>query len=141
VAVANQGLERFGCAVQVKKFEPTALPALFQGSDVVLLGRSIEETSDQSAMIFSAMLDELKEALPSGPSHRAALCLNFSNEVIRRLASSGHGAYLLKAIEVLYVHSLLMAHYPLGEEELSMLQENLIELIGFGLDPETSVVH
>jgi len=66
----------------------------------------------------------------------AKLCLNFNNPLIRRLAAlkKSDASLLKRAIEMLYVQSLLMAHFPLKKQEMNLLTTGMLGLIELALE-------
>lgn len=61
------------------------------------------------------------------------LCLNYNNELVRRLSEIQNKALIRRAVEMLYVQALLLGHYPLKAQEMSVLSDGLLGLIEIGL--------
>ena len=75
------------------------------------------------------MLDAFAEEIEE---HTAALYLNWSNPLIRRLAKLDDAEKIRVCVEILYVQELLTGRFPLQGNELSLLNKNLIQLIEWG---------
>jgi molecular chaperone HtpG len=65
---------------------------------------------------------------------RARLCLNYANDLIRRLAIVEDREAKRRCIEMLYVQALLLGRHPLDRRELRLLNEGLLGLIHWAID-------
>ncbi|TYP69530.1 HSP90 family protein [Paenibacillus methanolicus] len=129
---ADAILQRFRCRAELKRFQPESLPALYLASKEYNAMRSIELTKQESTPLFASILTNV-----SNRYHEAAyatLVLNLNNPMIARLFAADAGAMLPTALEMLYVNALLMGHYPLRKEELSLFNEGLLRLMDLGLN-------
>lgn len=131
VALADRVLQPFKCQVDARKFVPATLPTLYTLNDAATFLRSIEQTQEDADELWSGVLGSLAEA----PAVDACsqLCLNYNNLLIRKLATVQQKELVRRAIEMLYVQSLLLGHYPLKAKETALLSEGLLGLIEAGI--------
>jgi molecular chaperone HtpG len=124
---ATEALRPFRCRPEARKFRPADLPALYQaGADARFL-RSLEQSRETADPIFQGVLESL--ATGRGPVAHTMLLLNASNPMIRRLATIRDRQALARAVEVLYVQGLMLAHQPLSSGELGLLSRGLAGLL------------
>jgi molecular chaperone HtpG len=126
-------LEPFGCGVELLHFKPRELPTLFVTSAQQRFLRSIESAQEVANDLFGGVLENLKTAQSPKRSYSGQLYVNFSNPLVRRLASLGRSSAAKSVTEVLYVQSLLLAQHPLSSLELQTLTNGLGKLIELGL--------
>ena len=67
---------------------------------------------------------------------QAALCLNYDNPLVRRMARARDAAKLKCALQMLYVQALLMGHRQLNAAEMALLSESLMGLLQMELGAE-----
>jgi molecular chaperone HtpG len=128
---ADQALAPQQCRVELKRFVPAAIPALFEASDHYLFRRSLDQARDLADGILADVLGDLRNELPesTGPS----LILNLNNPLVFKVAGFCRGEHLSTVVNILYAQALLMGHYPLRGDDLALLQDNLMALIDISL--------
>ncbi len=131
---ADRVLQPFRCAALVKKFRPNQLPTLFTSNDSANFLRSVDQSKEVADPLWSAVLDGISQSAMQDAY--AQLCLNYNNPLIRRLAAlkKTESSLLKRAIEMLYVQSLLMAHFPLKKPEMNLLTTGMLGLIELALE-------
>lgn len=133
---ADAVLQRFRCRVELKRFKPTELPALFTLSKESSDMRALEAAEEISPQAISSVLGSL------GSKYREAaystLYLNLDNPLVGRLFEAGLTSMLKPAVELLYVNSLLMGHYPMNRQELAVLNQGILHFIDMGLAADTA---
>jgi molecular chaperone HtpG len=133
IEAAEKALEPFRCAVEVRRFRPRELPALYSRSQGEGLWRGVERTKEvASSGLWSGVLDGLAAAAAAAPG--AKLCFNYDNPLIRKLARLDDAQLLALSIKLLYVQSLLLGHHPLLPREMALLNEGLLGIIDWGVD-------
>jgi molecular chaperone HtpG len=133
--MADVVLQPFRCAADVKKFLPAELPALYTtGADARFL-RSVEQSREVAQPLWSGMLDNLTSGY-TGAGY-ARLCLNYNNALVQKLARLDNPRLLERAVQMLYVQSLLLGHHPLSAREMNLLNEGLLGLIEMSIDATT----
>lgn len=132
VQFANHILQPFDCSAEVRKFDPPELPALYSIGSQGRFLRSVEQSKEIADELWSGLLDQITQK-PSR-STSAQLCFNLRNALIARLVHVQDRSLLRRAIQVLYVQSLLLGHQPLSSQETALLTEGMLGLIEWGLD-------
>ena len=132
VRTAELVLQPYRCGAQMQKFEPAELPTLYTANDTATFLRSIEQTKDDADELWSGVLDQIAEQ-PASTAY-SQLTLNYKNRLVRRLAELKDKNLVGRAIEMLYVQSLLLGHYPLGAQESALLGDGMLRLIEYAID-------
>lgn len=124
----NQMMMEFDADVAIKHFEPNNLPIIFIHSAATQASREMERAAEETSSVFSDILESIqKEQTPAPLAH---LYLNLDNELIKRLFTSGKSIDELSVIvNVLYIQSLLLGHYPLKRKEMELMNQNLIRIL------------
>ena len=128
--VADRALRPLRCTADVRRFEPATLPALYAIGEEATFLRDLERSREGAGDLWGGVLDHLRENRPGADGAR--LCLNWSHPLVRTLATAAAGDSkdtVRTAVELLYVQSLLLGHYPLGEKEYALFGQSLLGLI------------
>src|SRR5262249_31751529 len=119
---ASGALRGFGCELQVKKFHPADLPALYAADEHASFARDVERAREGSDDLFSSLLGGLvQDAAGEVPR----LYLNLHNPVIVRLLEVSSPDLCRTLVEMIYVQALLLAHRPLKSGEMALLNRGL----------------
>lgn len=132
VAFAEKILSPFNCLVEVRKFSPEDLPALYTASEEASFRRSIEMTREVTDSFWSSVLDNLEGGMTEEADGR--LCFNYRNNVINKVCRMEDETLLRFSIQVLYVQSLMLGHRPLNSKEMKLFNEGLMGLVQWGAD-------
>jgi molecular chaperone HtpG len=133
--LADVTLQRFKCTTEIVKFHPSELPALYVSNDNSSFVRSIEQAQDVTEGVWTDVLGTLAQDLPTV---YARLYLNYSNPLIRRICSLTDQSGQQRCVEMIYVQSLLLGHFPLNQGETKLLNEGLLGLIDWALTRDGS---
>lgn len=131
VRLADATLQRFRCQIQLRRFKPADLPALFTLSKDSADMRSLETSKGASTPLLSSVLGNLENAYKE--SAYATLYFNLDNPVISRIFQPDNQAMLPSAVEMLYCNALMMGHYPMSRQELELLNKGIVQFIDWGL--------
>jgi molecular chaperone HtpG len=132
INAADVVLQPFKCSAEVKKFQPAEVPALYSTDRDAEFLRSVEQTREVADSLWSGVLGNIAGRGKAGPY--AQLCFNFHNTLVQRLARLTDRTLRKRAIEMLYVQSLLLGHHPLSSRELALLGDGLLGLIELSLE-------
>jgi molecular chaperone HtpG len=132
VAFAEKILRPYNCLVEVRKFSPDDLPALYTASEEASFRRSIDKTREVTDSFWSSILDNLEEGMKDAADGR--LCFNYRNPVINKVCRMQDEELLRFSIQVLYVQALLLGHRPLNSKEMKLFNEGLMGLVAWGAD-------
>ncbi|HKX62049.1 MAG TPA: HSP90 family protein [Verrucomicrobiae bacterium] len=128
-------LGRFRCDLEVKCFQPADLPALYTLGQAARFQRDVQRAKDVANDLWAGVLNGIRPGQSSG--ERSRLCLNWKNPVIRKLFAIKDANVLRRAVELLYVQSLLQGHYPLDANERRVLSDGLTGLIDMAISNRT----
>lgn len=123
----NQSLREFDCKVELKRFYPVDLPALYYLSDDVAFLRQVQGAKEVSQGIFSETLTSLLQGVEERPL--ACLYLNCNSPLVRRLLQVTHKRKLQSVAKVLYIHAMVTGGHTLHRQELQMLSKELLYMI------------
>lgn len=129
LSAAQNALKPFRCEVVLNQFDPVKVPALYIALEEGFLKSIIGNNG------FSSFMEGFDTGGLTG-GYISRLCLNARNPLISRLAQQKEETIMETMTRVLYVHAMLSGHYTLGEQELEILNNGLIQLIEYGLDEE-----
>lgn len=120
-------LKPYRCQCDIRKFQPENLLALYSTTREGRFFRSVEQSKEVASSLWSGILDGVSSRSPAESSSN--LCFNYSNPIIRKLATIGDKKSLGHAIRMLYVQSLLLGHHPLNANEMAILNDGILALI------------
>jgi molecular chaperone HtpG len=132
MAVAEASLRPLGCSVEVRKFSPADLPALYTASSEANFHRSIERSKEVTNSFWSSVLDSLDDRTTNEAGDH--LCFNYRNPLFYKVSRMQDERLLRLSIQVLYVQSLLLGHRPLTSKEMKLMNEGLLGLVEWGAD-------
>ena len=129
LSAASRILKKYDCKAAVKEFRPFDIPVLYTINEKAYESRQIKRSKENANDVFSDMLTSFENELGSGA--KACLYFNTNNLIIRKLLDNDDREKTECYIEILYVQSLLSGHFPLLNNELKTLNENLYKLMEF----------
>jgi len=126
--------------VIVRSFARDELPGLFVSDPAVLRALDRGRARSAGGALWGGVLDRAA-AVGGGPrtgaeAPAARLCLNWTNDLVRRLAAAPDGRVFALSVHVLYVQSLLAGHHPLGSADRTLMTSSLSELLAHALRAE-----
>lgn len=125
---ADAVLKPFRCLAEAKRFRPADVPALYTTTAEGRFFRSVEQSREIANPLWSGVLDSLSRREKASVG-TAQLCFNFANPLVRKLAAVTDRKKLARAVQMLYVQSLLLGHHPLSGKEMALLNDSLLGLI------------
>lgn len=123
----NRGLGDFDCKVELKRFYPADLPALYYVSDDVAFLRKVQNVKEESSGIFSETLSSLLRGVEEKPL--ATLYLNGNSPLVRRLLQVNDTRRLQSVAKLLFIHAMVTGGHTLHQRELQTLSKELLYLI------------
>ncbi len=115
------------CRLEVKRFSPVALPAVYYMSDATGADRQMEDTKAVASPLWGDILGGLAREVPL--SRYSVLCLNCDNPIVRGFIQSTDARLTTSLLQMTYVQALLLGHHPLSADELKLLNEKTVELM------------
>ncbi|MEV0728655.1 HSP90 family protein [Polymorphospora sp. NPDC050346] len=127
VTAAQRSLDRLGCEVVVRAYDPASLPALYLVSRSAAFQDQLEATREKADELWAGVLDAFAA---SGPPERPQLVLNHRNPLVRRVTTLGDPALVGLAVEALYGQALLLGHHPIRPADAALLNSSFLGLLG-----------
>ena len=127
-ARAGELLAPLGCAVVVRAFSPSSLPALYVVGEDARQTRAADEVADLAGGFWGSLVSGMSAGLhpdtPTGP----VLTLNYRHSVVPTLVDRTDDD-LRTALQVLYLQALLLGRHPLRGREVAVLSAALVRLL------------
>lgn len=126
VAAAQRALDRLGCEVVIRAFDPAGLPALYLVDRHAAFQRQLRETRDRVDEVWAGVLAAFEEA---EAETRPQLVLNHRNALVRRVIALPNVELVALAVEALYGQALLLGHHPLRPVDAALLNRSFLGLL------------
>ncbi|MEU5563060.1 HSP90 family protein [Micromonospora musae] len=127
LTAAQRALERTGCEVVIRAYEPVSLPALYLVSRSAAFNDQLAASRDKADELWGGVLDALAA---SAPPDRPQLVLNHRNPLVRRVATLTDPDLVGLAVEALYGQALLLGHHPIRAADAALLNSSFLGLLG-----------
>lgn len=132
---ATAALASVSCAVVVRSIDQADLPGVYVADPEVL--RSIDRSRARgiSGGAWGGVMGRVEDfsarsrATSQQPDATARLCLNWTNRVVRMLATLDDQAVFTRSVHVLYVQALLAGHRPLTAADRTLMTTAMTDLI------------
>ena len=125
-AVAQRAMDRLGCEVVVRAFEPSALPALYLVDRSAAFAAELRATRDRVDDLWAGVLDALAD---TAADERPQLVLNHRNPLVRRVASLADESLVGLAVEALYGQALLLGYHLIRPADAALLNSSFLGLL------------
>lgn len=132
VEAAEEVLRPFRCSIEVRKFSPVDVPALYTASNEASFHRSVEISKEVTDSFWSSVLDRLDDG--SREQSDGHLCFNYRNPLFYKVSHMQDERLQRFSVQVLYVQSLLLGHRPLTSKEMRLMNEGLLGMVEWGAD-------
>ncbi|MEV5569260.1 HSP90 family protein [Spirillospora sp. NPDC052269] len=130
LAAAQRAVERLGCEVVVRDFDPASLPALYLTSRAAQHRAELEEARELADDLWSDVLGALGGMTAAD---RPQLVLNHRNPLTRRIASLPDPSLVEVAVQALYGQALLLGHHPLRPADSAVLNRSFLGLLDWAV--------
>jgi molecular chaperone HtpG len=124
--LAQRALDRLGCEVVLRGYDPVALPALYLLSRSAAFHGELRATRERVDEVWAGVLDAIAE---SGPEERPQLVLNYRNPLVRRATALDDPALVALAVEALYGQALLLGYHPIRPADAALLNSSFLGLL------------
>jgi molecular chaperone HtpG len=125
-AVAQRILDRLGCEVVLRGFDPVTLPALYLVDRDATFQRHLRDTRELADDDWADVLAAFEK---TAAQTRPQLVVNHRNALVRRIASLGDEKLIELAVEGLYAQALLLGHHPLRPADTALLNRSFLGLL------------
>ena len=132
---ASAALASVGCAVVVRTIDQPDLSGVYVADPEVLRSMDRSRARGISGGTWGGVMGKVEDfssrsrAASSQPDAAARLCLNWSNRVVRMLATLGDDTVFDRSVHVLYVQALLAGHRPLSTADRALMTTAMTDLI------------
>jgi molecular chaperone HtpG len=133
LAVAQRRLDRLGCEVLLRSYEPARLPALYLTSRSAAFGKELAATRDKVDDLWADVLGAVAAAVPVD---RPQLVLNHSNPLVRRICGLSDPELAGLAVDALYGQALLLGYHPIRPADADLLNSSFLGLLGHAVGGE-----
>ncbi len=124
---AQRALDRLGCEVVLRSYDPVSLPALYLVSRSAAFHEQLESSRERADELWAGVLDALAV---SGPPERPQLVLNHRNPLVRRISTLTDPELVGLAVEALYGQALLLGYHPIRPVDAAVLNSSFLGLLG-----------
>ncbi|MFI0405172.1 HSP90 family protein [Actinomadura sp. 3N508] len=139
LAAAQRAVERLGCEVVVREFDPASLPALYLTSRDAQFQEELTRAREEADELWADVLGAVNATTGT---ERPQLVLNHRNPLARRVTSLGDDGLVELAVQALYGQALLLGHHPLRPADTAVLNRSFIGLLEWAVhSPEAPREH
>ncbi|MGK5679944.1 HSP90 family protein [Actinoplanes sp. URMC 104] len=126
LAAAQRRLDRLGCEVVVRGFDPATVPALYLVSRAAAFNEQLTTGRDAADDLWGGVLDALSRATTA---ERPQLVLNHRNALVRRVTTIGDPELAGLAVESLYGQALMLGQHPIRPADAALLTSSFLGLL------------
>ncbi|WP_328464043.1 HSP90 family protein [Actinoplanes sp. NBC_00393] len=135
LSVAQRRLDKLGCEVVVRAFDPVTVPSLYLVSRAAAFRDEFTASRDQADDLWGGVLDALSRTVPTD---RPQLVLNHRNPLVRRVTSLTDAELAGLAVESLYGQALMLGHHPIRPSDAALLTTSFLGLLDRAVPGEDS---
>lgn len=125
-SVAQRTLDRLGCEVVLRGFDPVTLPALYLVDRDATFQRHLRDTREVADEQWAGVLEAFEK---SQSQARPQLVVNHRSSLVRRIASLADPKLIELAVEGLYAQALLLGHHPFKPADTALLNRSFLGLL------------
>jgi molecular chaperone HtpG len=126
LTAAQRRLDRLGCEVVIRAFDPATLPALYLVSRTAAFHEQFTTSRDKADDLWGGVLDALAA---TAPPDRPQLVLNYRNPLVRRVIALADPELAGLAVESLYGQALMLGHHPIRPADAALLTTSFMGLL------------
>ena len=127
---ARDRLDRLGCEVTLRSYDPPSLPALYLLDRQAAYQAELRNTREVADELWG---DVLAAFQTPDDSAKPQLVLNHKNPLVRRIAALPDRALAGIAVEALYGQALLLGHHPLRAVDTALLNRSFLGLLNWAV--------
>lgn len=132
---AQRAMDRLGCEVVLRSFDPPAVPALYLVDREAAFRQELRATRDKADPVWADVLSSLDHR---GVDTRPQLVLNHRNPLVRRVAALPTDDLVALAVEALYGQALLLGYHPIRPADAALLNRAFLGLLDRAVPGEPS---
>ncbi|MEQ0561162.1 HSP90 family protein [Amycolatopsis sp. NEAU-NG30] len=134
VVAAQRHLDRLGCEVVLREFEPASLPVLYLLDRAAAFAGELRATRNQVDELWAGVLSAFEKPADDRPQ----LVLNHRNPLVRRICLLDDDTLRGLAVESLYGQALLFGRHPIRPAEAALLNRSFLGLLEQAVPGEES---
>jgi molecular chaperone HtpG len=123
---AQRAMDRLGCEVVIRSFEPASLASLYLVDREVAFRGELRATKDRADPLWADVLSALDSA---ARDVRPQLVLNFRSPLVQRVAALSDPDLVGLAVDALYGQSLLLGYHPIRPADAALLNRSFLGLL------------
>jgi molecular chaperone HtpG len=123
---AQRAMDRLGCEVVIRSFEPASLASLYLVDREVAFRGELRATKDRADPLWADVLSALDSA---ARDVRPQLVLNFRSALVQRVAALSDPDLVGLAVDALYGQSLLLGYHPIRPADAALLNRSFLGLL------------
>jgi molecular chaperone HtpG len=123
---AQRAMDRLGCEVVLRAFEPSGMPAMYLVDREAAFRGELRATKDKADPVWADVLAALDSA---ARDLRPQLVLNFRSSLVRRMVGLAEPEVVGLAIESLYGQALLLGYHPIRPADAALLNRSFLGLL------------
>jgi molecular chaperone HtpG len=126
LTACQRRLDRLGCEVVIRAFDPPHLPSLYLVSRAAAFHDEFTGSRDRADEVWGGVLDALAA---TAPPDRPQLILNHRNALVRRVVALADPDLAGLAVETLYGQALMLGHHPIRPADAALLTTSFLGLL------------
>ena len=123
---AQRALDRLGCEVVLRSYDPAGVPALYLVNRSAAFSAELRATRDRVDEVWADVLDALAR---TDEADRPQLVLNYRNPLVRRITELADEELVRLSVESLYGQALLLGHHPIRPADAALLNSSFLGLL------------
>src|SRR6185437_12200662 len=135
VTRAQRAVDRLGCEVVLRAYDPAGLPALYLVNRSAAFAAELRATRDRVDEVWADVLDALAK---TDEADRPQLVLNYRNPLVRRISELADDELVRLSVEALYGQALLLGHHPIRPADAALLNSSFLGLLNKAVPGETA---
>ena len=125
LAAAQRAMDRLGCEVVLRSYEPATLPVLFLVDRSAAFQAELRATKQRVDELWAGVLS----AFDKPADDRPQLVLNHRNPLVRRVCGLSDPELVGLSVEALYGQALLLGYHPIRPADAALLNRSFLGLL------------
>ncbi|SDX99725.1 molecular chaperone HtpG [Amycolatopsis xylanica] len=125
LGTAQRSMDKLGCEVVLREFEPASLPVLFLVDRSAAFQSELRATKDKVDELWAGVLSAFEKPADDRPQ----LVLNHRNPLVRRISALRDDSLTALAVEALYGQALLLGYHPIRPADAALLNRSFLGLL------------
>ncbi|MGW0517440.1 HSP90 family protein [Crossiella sp. NPDC003009] len=132
LTTAQRALDRLGCEVVLRAFDPPTLSVLYLLDRDAAFQSELKATRAKADQLWAGVLAAFEKPAEDRPQ----LVLNHRNPLVRRVCALTDPAMVALAVEALYGQALLLGYHPIRPADAALLNRSFLGLLDSAVPKE-----